>query len=37
MMIKKYISDKGEDAIRNFKYKGGSVSYSYKYVWSPVA
>ena len=23
--------------IKNFKYKGGSISYSYNYLWSPLA
>lgn len=33
----KYISEKGAQAIRDFKYKGGSIAYSYEYLWSPLA
>lgn len=33
----RYITEKGEEAIRNFKYKGGSIAYSYQYLWSPFA
>jgi ethanolaminephosphotransferase len=32
-----YITPKGEEAIRNFKYKGGDLSLSYQYLWSPLA
>jgi len=32
-----YITKEGEEAIRQFKYKGGDLSISYKYVWSPLA
>lgn len=32
-----YITPKGEEAIRNFKYKGGDLSLSYQYIWSPLA
>ena len=32
-----YITDKGEEAIQRFKYKGGSVGLSYEYIWSPFA
>lgn len=29
MSIKMYITDKGEEALKRFKYKGGSVGLSY--------
>ena len=32
-----YISPKGDEAIRNFRYKGGNLSLSYEYLWSPLA
>lgn len=32
-----YITKDGEEAIRRFKYKGGDLSISYHYVWSPLA
>ncbi len=32
-----YITKQGEDKIRNFKYKGGSVAISYQHLWSPLA
>lgn len=32
-----YISEKGAEALRRFQYKGGSIAYSYKYLWSPIA
>jgi hypothetical protein len=32
-----YITPKGEEAIRNFVYKGGDISLSYKHIWSPIA
>lgn len=31
------ISPAGEEEIRTFKYRGGSLSLSYKYLWSPLA
>ncbi|KAL4460927.1 hypothetical protein ABPG74_016399 [Tetrahymena malaccensis] len=31
-----YISTQGEDGVKNFKYKGGSDSILYTYVWSPL-
>lgn len=31
-----YITEKGYDGIRNFKYKGGSVSVFYAHIWSPL-
>ena len=37
MSTKMYITDKGEEAIQRFKYKGGSVGLSYEYIWSPFA
>ena len=36
-MGRKYISEREAQAIRDFKYKGGSISYSYGLVWSPLA
>lgn len=33
--FKEYISEKGKQGIKEFKYKGGSVSITYEYVWSP--
>lgn len=32
-----YFTPEGEEAIRNFKYKGGNLSLSYQYLWSPLA
>jgi len=32
-----YITKEGEEAIRQFKYKGGDLSISYKYIWSHLA
>lgn len=32
-----YITAEGEAAIRGFKYKGGDLSFSYNYLWSPIA
>ena len=32
-----YISEQGNEAIRNYKYKGGNLSLSYQYLWSPLA
>jgi len=37
LYLKNYITPDGEQAIRNFKYKGGSSAYSYDYLWSPLA
>lgn len=37
MNIKLYITDEGEENLKNFKYKGGSVGLSYDYIWSPFA
>lgn len=31
------ITAEGDAAIRNFKYKGGDLSLSYNYIWSPLA
>lgn len=33
----KYITDAGEEEIRQFKYKGSNISLSYNNVWSPLA
>lgn len=33
---KEYISEEGKKGIREFKYKGGSVSIAYEYLWSPL-
>lgn len=35
--MSRYISPEGEHAIRTFKYKGSNLSYSYNYLWSPIA
>jgi ethanolaminephosphotransferase len=35
--LKNYITPDGEQAIRNFKYKGSSSAFSYDYLWSPFA
>jgi ethanolaminephosphotransferase len=35
--MKRYISREGEQAVRQFKYKGGDLSISYEYLWSPLA
>lgn len=35
--MSQYITEKGANTLRNFKYKGGSVALSYEYVWSPIA
>ena len=35
VFIKEYISEEGKQGIREFKYKGGSVSITYEYIWSP--
>jgi len=32
-----FITLEGEEVLRNFKYKGGSIAYSYNYIWSPFA
>jgi ethanolaminephosphotransferase len=32
-----YITAEGETAIRKFKYKGGNLSISYNFIWSPLA
>lgn len=32
-----YITKVGEEGVKNFKYKGGSESLLYKYIWSPLA
>ena len=37
LYLKNYITPEGEQAIRNFKYKGSSSAYSYDYLWSPLA
>lgn len=37
MNIKLYITDQGEETLKHFTYKGGSVGLSYKYIWSPLA
>lgn len=37
LYLKNYITPDGYNAIRNFKYKGGSSAWSYDYVWSPLA
>jgi len=37
LYLKNYITPDGEQAIRNFKYKGSSSAYSYDYLWSPLA
>lgn len=37
MSIKLYITDEGEENLKTFKYKGGSVGLSYEYIWSPFA
>lgn len=31
-----YITEKGYDGVRNFKYKGGSSSILYEHLWSPL-
>lgn len=31
----RYITEEGEQAARKFNYKGGDLSLSYKYLWSP--
>lgn len=31
-----YITDAGYEGVRNFKYKGGSSSVLYSYLWSPL-
>lgn len=33
--FKQYITEEGKQGIRDFKYKGGSVSITYEYIWSP--
>jgi hypothetical protein len=33
----KNISPEGAKNLKNFKYKGGSMSYSYTLLWSPLA
>lgn len=35
--MSRYITPEGEHAIRTFKYKGSNLSYSYNYLWSPIA
>ena len=37
MNLKFYITDKGEDCLKKFAYKGGSCGVSYEYLWSPLA
>lgn len=37
MAIPNIITPEGEVVIKNFKYKGGSISYSYNTLWSPLA
>lgn len=37
LYLKNYITPEGEQAIRNFKYKGSSSAFSYDYLWSPLA
>jgi ethanolaminephosphotransferase len=32
-----YITPQGADKVREFKYKGGSISISYQHLWSPLA
>lgn len=34
-LMNNYISEEGKENILLFKYKGGSVSIAYEYVWSP--
>ncbi|EAR92829.1 CDP-alcohol phosphatidyltransferase (macronuclear) [Tetrahymena thermophila SB210] len=34
--FKQYISEEGKQGIKEFKYKGGSVSIVYEYFWSPL-
>lgn len=34
---KYFISELGEESIRNYIYKGGSDSLTYKYCWSPLS
>lgn len=31
------ITEQGAEKVRNFKYKGGSISISYQHLWSPLA
>ena len=31
----RYITEEGEQAARKFNYKGGDLSISYRYIWSP--
>lgn len=37
MAFSNIITPEGEIVIKNFKYKGGSISYSYNLLWSPLA
>ncbi len=37
MVFPNIITPEGEIVIKNFKYKGGSISYSYNLIWSPLA
>jgi ethanolaminephosphotransferase len=37
MTLTNIITPEGEIVIKNFKYKGGSISYSYDLIWSPLA
>lgn len=37
MPLSNFITPEGEIVIKNFKYKGGSISYSYNWIWSPLA
>lgn len=37
MALPNIITPEGEIVIKNFKYKGGSISYSYDLLWSPLA
>ncbi len=34
---KSYISTKGEEGVKKFKYKGGSDSFLYKLIWVPIS
>jgi ethanolaminephosphotransferase len=33
----KYITPAGEEALKTFKYKGGSDSILYEFLWSPLS
>ncbi len=35
--MKTYIPEEYHSNLVNFKYKGGSISYSYRFIWGPLA